>query len=330
MLENRFMRELLELHHVKKNYSVSTGLFGRKLTARSLSDVNFTIYGGQTLSLVGESGSGKTTSTRLILLLEKPAGGTIIFKGRDINRFNRSERRAYRRKVQAVFQDPYSSFDPRMRIEDILAEPLVINTKLSKKEQKLKIDEVLEQVGLGPQHKKRFPHEFSGGQLQRVAIARALSLEPELLILDEPVSSLDVSIRGQILNLFYDLQKEKGISYLYISHDIASVRYLSHTIAVLYFGKIVEIAPSEVIFENSLHPYTQALLKASVITVFHNFEEYVIQGEIPSILHPPAGCPFHDRCPFCENICKIREPGELQLIEMGHYVACHRYNDYMI
>jgi peptide/nickel transport system ATP-binding protein/oligopeptide transport system ATP-binding protein len=330
VLESGIMKELIELHHIKKHYPVASGVFHKKILARSLSNVNFTIYSGQTLSLVGESGSGKTTTTRLILLLEKPTEGHILHEGRDINLFSRAERAAYRKGVQAVFQDPYSSFDPRMRIADILSEPLVINTQLSRKERLLKVDELLSHVGLDSQHKTRYSHEFSGGQLQRIAIARALSLEPRLLVLDEPVSSLDVSIRGQILNLFYDLQKEKEISYLYISHDIASVRYLSHTIAVLYFGKIVEIAPSEVIFENSLHPYTQALLKASVITEFQNFEEYVIPGEIPSILHPPAGCPFHDRCPYSEDICESREPGELQLIEPGHYVACHRYNDYSI
>jgi oligopeptide/dipeptide ABC transporter ATP-binding protein len=305
-------------------------LFSKKRTARSLSNVNFTIYGGRTLSLVGESGSGKTTTTRLILLLEKLTGGRILYNGRDISEFSRSEVREYRKKVQAVFQDPYSSFDPHMRVEDIISEPLDINTLLSKKEKQKITDELLEKAGLSSKYKKRFPHEFSGGQLQRIAIARSLTLDPRLLVLDEPVSALDVSIRGQILNLLYDLQKEKGISYLYISHDIASVRYLSQTIAVLYFGKIVEIAPSEVIFTNSLHPYTQALLRASIITEFNNFDEYVIQGEIPSILNPPSGCPFHDRCPYGEEICQKAEPGELQLIEEGHYVACHRYNDYTI
>jgi oligopeptide/dipeptide ABC transporter ATP-binding protein len=324
------MRELIEVHRVKMHYPVRTGLLGKKLWARSLSDVNFTLYSGQTVSLVGESGSGKTTTTRLILLLEKPTGGYITFEGHDINRFTHRERALYRRKVQAVFQDPYSSFDPHMRVEAVLSEPLIINAKLSKKEQLFKVDELLELVGLDRQYRRRFPHEFSGGQLQRIAIARALSLEPEILILDEPVSSLDVSVRGQILNLLYDLQKGKGISYLYISHDIASVRYMSHTIAVLYFGKIVEIAPSEVIFEHSMHPYTRALLNASVITEFNNFEDYVIQGEIPSILHPPSGCPFNERCSYCKAVCKTQEPGELQLVEQGHYVACHLYNDYTI
>jgi oligopeptide transport system ATP-binding protein len=325
------MREIIKLSNVKMNYPVRKAPMSKKLVARVLSDVNFTVYGGKTLSIVGESGSGKTTTTRLVLMLERPTSGTVSFNGRDINSFNRSERAVYRRKVQAVFQDPYSSFDPRMRVEAILNEPLLINTRMSRKERLEKIEALLYQVGLNSNYKNRFPHEFSGGQLQRIAIARALSLEPELLVLDEPVSALDVSIRGQILNLFHDLQKEKGISYLYISHDIASVRYLSDYIAVMYFGKIVEIAPSEVIFKNRLHPYTEALLNASVITRFNdNFEDYVIKGEIPSIISPPAGCPFHDRCPYCQDVCNEYEPGELQLVEKGHYVACHRYNDYTI
>ena len=325
------MIELLKFTNVKKIYNVKQGIFSKPIQAASLSDVNFTIYDDSTLSIVGESGSGKTTTTRLVLGLEKPSGGTIKYKDKDITKFSKADIKQYRRKVQAVFQDPYSSLDPYMTIENLLKETLTINTDLSKKEIDYRIDSLLDSVGIIPEHKKRYQDEFSGGQRQRLSIARAIALEPELLVLDEPISALDVSIRGQILNLFKDLQKKQHISYLFISHDLASVRYISDYIAVMYFGKIVEYGKAETIFENPKHPYTKALLKAGMVkNVGENFEQHILEGEIPSILDPPTGCPFHSRCKSCHKLCLEKEPWDLQIIEKDHYAACHLFNDFTI
>lgn len=325
------MIELLKLTGVRKLYSVKKGIFQKTIQAASLSDVNFTIFDGSTLSIVGESGSGKTTTTRLILGLEKPTSGKIRFRDKDITKFTKSEVKEYRKKVQAVFQDPYSSLDPHITIEEIIKEPLVINTNLSKQEMDYRVDDLLDSVGIKSELKKRYQEEFSGGQRQRLSIARAIALEPELLILDEPVSALDVSIRGQILNLFKDLQRERHISYLFISHDLASVRYISDYIAVMYFGKIVEYGKAETIFNNPQHPYTEALLKAGMVKeIGAGFEQNILEGEIPSILDPPSGCPFHSRCKYSCEMCLEHEPWDLQIIEKDHYAACHLFNDYTI
>jgi oligopeptide/dipeptide ABC transporter ATP-binding protein len=324
------MREILTLRHIKKYYPVRQGIFKTAL-AKSLSDVNFTIYHGNTLSIVGESGSGKTTTTRLVLLLEKPTEGKILFKDQDILSYKKSKKKEYRKKVQAVFQDPYSSLDPRMKVGDIVAEPLQIHSSLGKKEIINKVDQALDHVGIDPLLKKRYPNEFSGGQLQRISIARALTVDPELLILDEPISALDVSIRGQILNIFHDLQREKDISFLFISHDIFSVRYLSDYIAIMYLGKIVEYGPSEVIFNRVLHPYTEALLDSCRILSLDKINQaHILKGEIPSILDLPRGCPFNSRCKYCMPVCGKIDPDELRMAEKDHFVACHKYNDYTI
>jgi oligopeptide/dipeptide ABC transporter ATP-binding protein len=323
--------ELMSLHRIKKYYHVRHGLLGKPRIARSLSDVNFRIFAGKTLSIVGESGSGKSTTTRLILLLEKATEGEIFYQRKNISSFSRKEKAAYRKDVQAVFQDPYSSLDPQMRIRDIIGEPLRLNTKMKPKEIKEQVEELLGMIGLDPAIGMRYPHEFSGGQRQRIAIARALTLKPKLIVLDEPVSSLDVSVRGQILNLFQKIKQQYGISYLFISHDIAIVRYLSDYIAVMYFGKIVEYAPADVIFNNPLHPYTQALLASSVInSIQDKVEDRLLKGEIPSIFDVPANCPFCNRCPYIMEVCKTIPPGESQLAEKDHYVSCHRYFDYII
>jgi oligopeptide transport system ATP-binding protein len=318
---------LLELRDVKKYFPVTKGIIFQKPIGwvKAVDGVSYAIKAGETLGLVGESGCGKTTTSKLILMLEKPTGGAIIFRGRDIQTLRGEELKEYRRNVQAVFQDPFSSLNPRLRVGDIIAEPLVVNDRPPKSVVKARVQELLRLVGLNPGADSLFPHEFSGGQRQRIAIARALSLNPSLIILDEPVSALDVSIRAQIMNLLQDLQQQFGLSYLLIAHDLAAVLHLSTNIAVMYLGKLVEFGTSDELRHKPLHPYTQALFSAALPShPDEQRDEIILTGEVPSPLNPPSGCRFHPRCPFVKPICAEVEP-PLKVAAGGHQVACHLY-----
>ncbi|OLD29870.1 MAG: hypothetical protein AUI49_10400 [Candidatus Rokubacteria bacterium 13_1_40CM_2_68_13] len=316
---------LLETTDLTKHFSVRRGTlgFGTGLV-RAVDSISFTIDAATTLGLVGESGCGKTTTSRLILGLERPTAGRIRFEGKDVATLGRDDGRHYRRSVQAVFQDPYASLDPRMRVSAIVAEPLVINSELDAVARRRRVAELLDLVGLPERAATLYPHEFSGGQRQRIAIARALALEPKLVVLDEPVSALDVSIRAQILNLLRDLQQRLGVSYLFIAHDLAAVAHMSHTIAVMYLGKIVEWGDAEAVALEPQHPYTKALFAAALpIDLDGPREEVTLAGEVPSPLDPPAGCRFHPRCPFALPRCATEEPA--LRTQMGRLVACHLY-----
>src|SRR5467141_792376 len=317
---------LLEVINLTKHFVVRTGALGWSSgVVRAVDAVSFAIPAGATLGLVGESGCGKTTTSKLILALEKPTAGSIRFEGRDVATLGREGERAYRRSVQAVFQDPYASLDPRMRVATIVAEPLVINADLDAAGRRRRVAELLDLVGLPERAATLYPHEFSGGQRQRIAIARALALEPKLVVLDEPVSALDVSIRAQILNLLRDLQQRLGVSYLFIAHDLAAVAHMSHTIAVMYLGKIVESGEARALAHHALHPYTKALFSAALPShPDERREEIILPGEVPSPLNPPAGCRFHPRCPHAMARCS-REMPMLADVE-GRLVACHLYD----
>jgi oligopeptide/dipeptide ABC transporter ATP-binding protein len=315
---------LLDVRDLKKYFPVGSSLiWGRvKGWVQAVDGVSFSIARGETLGLVGESGCGKTTTSKLILHQEAVTAGTIAFHGQDITHLPKQALMDYRKAVQVVFQDPYSSLSPRLRVGDILAEPLEIHTSLSRAGIRNRVGEVLELVGLPPDAVRLFPHEFSGGQRQRIAIARALVTEAELIVLDEPVSALDVSIRAHIITLLEDLQQQLGVSYLFIGHDLAAVAHISHRIAVMYLGKIVEIADSLDLCANPLHPYTQALFAASLPShPDEDKEEIILTGEVPSALNPPSGCRFHPRCPMAIPACADSEP---VLVEMAqnHWVAC--------
>jgi oligopeptide transport system ATP-binding protein len=320
---------LIEMRDLKKHFPVMKGVIFQKPIGwvKAVDGVSYTIGTGETLGLVGESGCGKTTTSKLLLMLEKPTSGTIVFRGHDIQTLTKDELKTYRRGVQAVFQDPFSSLNPRLRVGDIIAEPVVVNESFPKSQIRERVQELLRLVGLNPNANTLFPHEFSGGQRQRIAIARALSLNPSLIILDEPVSALDVSIRAQIMNLLQDLQQQFGLSYLLIAHDLAAVLHLSTNIAVMYLGKIVEFGTSDALRHKPLHPYTQALFSAALPShPDEQREEMIIPGEVPSPLNPPAGCRFHPRCPFVKPVCSEIEP-VLRPATNGHQVACHLYNE---
>src|SRR5437867_177970 len=317
---------LLETTDLTKHFSVRRGTlgFGTGLV-RAVDSISFTIDAATTLGLVGESGCGKTTTSRLILGLERPTAGRIRFEGKDVATLGRDDGRHYRRSVQAVFQDPYASLDPRMRVSAIVAEPLVINSDLDAVARRRRVAELLDLVGLPERAATLYPHEFSGGQRQRIAIARALALEPKLVVLDEPVSALDVSIRAQILNLLRDLQQRLGVSYLFIAHDLAAVAHMSHTIAVMYLGKIVETGEARALARAPKHPYTEALFSAALPShPDERREEIILPGEVPSPLNPPSGCRFHPRCPHAMARCAEEEPA-LQDVE-ARIVACHLYD----
>ncbi|HSF07736.1 MAG TPA: dipeptide ABC transporter ATP-binding protein [Methylomirabilota bacterium] len=317
---------LLEAIDLVKHFPVRRGVFAREVGAvRAVDGVAFTIEPGRTLGLVGESGCGKSTTAKLVLKLEEPTAGSMNFQGRNLADLDAAGLSAYRRSVQAVFQDPYASLNPRMRVGAIIAEPLVTNERLSRAEVDRRVLRLLELVGLPERSRDLFPHEFSGGQRQRIAIARSLALEPKLVVLDEPVSALDVSIRAQILNLLRDLQARLGLAYLFIAHDLAAVAHMSHTVAVMYLGKIVEVGDARVIATRPKHPYTQALFSAALPThPAEQREEIVLPGEVPSPLNPPGGCRFHPRCPQAMARCANDEP-KLQAVN-GRQTACHLYD----
>jgi oligopeptide/dipeptide ABC transporter ATP-binding protein len=318
---------LLEVHELSRHFPVGGGLFsGTRGVVRAVDSVSFAIAQGRTLGVVGESGCGKTTTAKLVLRLDEPTAGAIHFEGQDVSRLEGESLRLYRSSVQAVFQDPYASLNPRMRVGAIIAEPLVTNRRLGADELRTRTEELLDVVGLPARAADLFPHEFSGGQRQRIAIARALALSPKLVVLDEPVSALDVSIRAQILNLLRDLQARLGLSYLFIAHDLAAVAHMSHTVAVMYLGQIVEIGTAAAVTGNPRHPYTRALFAAALPShPDERRDEVVVLGEIPSPLNPPAGCRFHPRCPVALSRCAT-EPPRLRAVAAGVQVACHLYD----
>ncbi|MGB9809594.1 MAG: ABC transporter ATP-binding protein, partial [Caldanaerobacter sp.] len=310
--------------NLKKYFPIRGGVLQRTIGyVKAVDGVSFTINKGETLSLVGESGCGKSTVGRTIIRLYDKTEGEVLFKGIPVHSLKKSELRKLRPKMQMVFQDPFSSLNPRLRIGDAVGEALLDHGLISKKELRDRVIETLEMCGLAPYHVDRYPHEFSGGQRQRIGIARALILDPEFIVLDEPVSSLDVSIQAQIINLLMDLQEKKGLTYLFISHDLSVVEHISTRVAVMYLGTIVEMASRDELFDHPLHPYTQALLSAVPIPDPDlKRERIILEGDIPSPANPPKGCKFHTRCPFAKEICKEQVP-ELRDVGGGHYVACH-------
>ena len=315
---------LFELQHVEKYFPFKTGLGRTTARLRAVDGVDFTIRRGEIFSLVGESGCGKSTLGRVILNLLPATGGKVLYKGRDIASLPEAEMRALRAKMQIVFQDPYSSLNPRMRIQDILAEPLVThNVTRDRAELARTAAGLLEKVGMRPEALLRFPHEFSGGQRQRIGIARAIALGPELIVCDEPLSALDVSIRSQVINLLVGLKENLDLTYLFISHDLSVVRYISDRICVMYLGKIMEIGTSDEIFGDPLHPYTKSLIAAVPIPDPHrrDRERVLLQGDLPSPLDPPSGCRFRTRCPIVQDVCAVREPAPPD--ENRHSAACH-------
>ncbi|MGE8206404.1 ABC transporter ATP-binding protein [Heyndrickxia sp. NPDC080065] len=315
---------LLKIEHLKKNFPIRGGVFGKKVgEVKAVDDVSFSIHKGETLGLVGESGCGKSTTGRMLLRLLEPSDGKIIFEGKDITKLSKQEIRKIRSQMQMIFQDPYASLNPRHTIERILEEPLIVHGVKDKTVRKKKVRELLEIVGLNSYHANRYPHQFSGGQRQRIGIARALSLNPKLIIADEPVSALDVSIQAQVLNLLKDLQKNFDLTYLFIAHDLGVVRHISDRVGVMYLGRLVELAESEELYQNPKHPYTQALLSAVPIAdVDYIKERIVLQGDVPSPANPPKGCSFHTRCPLAMEKCSIEKP-LFNEVETGHFVACH-------
>lgn len=320
------MTTIISVQNLKKQFQVAGGLFEKKEFVNAVLDVSFDIKEGETFSLVGESGCGKSTTGRLITRLIDPTAGKIFVNGNDVAQAKYRELTQLRETVQMIFQDPYASLNPRMKVKDLIAEPLVIHTKLSKEEREKLVYEMLEIVGLNVEHANRYSHEFSGGQRQRIGIARALITKPKLIIADEPVSALDVSIQSQILNLLKRLQKEFNLSYLFISHDLSVVEHISHRVGVMYLGTIVEQGEKEAIFNNPLHPYTKALLSSVPIAdPTLRREKMVLMGDIPNPKNPPTGCTFHTRCPFAMDICKNKVP-IIRQVNAQQAVACHLGN----
>lgn len=318
---------LLNIQDLKCHFPVHKGLLSRVVgQLKAVDGINFAVSKGETFGLVGETACGKSTTARLVMGLIKPTAGSVLFRGEDLHRLKGPELKAARRQMQMVFQDPYSSLDPRMNMQQIIGEPMVVYNEGTRQERKEKVAELLQLVGLGNKHLKRYPHEFSGGERQRICIARALALHPELLVCDEPVSALDVSIQSQVLNLLMDLQQRLHLTYFFISHDLGVVRHICDRVAVMYLGKIVEIGQAAVLFKEALHPYTKALLSAVPNPdPEHRQERLLLRGEVPSPLNPPNGCHFHPRCPFCREECAKEEPKTKQ-VGSGHFVACHLYS----
>ncbi len=318
--------KLLEVKNLVKHFPVRGGVFSRvRAHVRAVDGISFDIEEGETLGLVGESGCGKSTAGRAILRLIEPTAGEVIFKGINILDLEREKMRQLRREMQIIFQDPYASLNPRMTIGSIVGEPLTIHKIAKGKKRDEEVASILQRVGLRPEHMRRYPHEFSGGQRQRIGIARALALNPKVIIADEPVSALDVSIQAQVINLLQDLQKDFGIAYLVISHDLSVVQHLCDRIAVMYLGEIVEIAEADELIMSPRHPYTEALLSAVPVpdpAAGGQKERIILRGDVPSPVNPPSGCRFHTRCPYKEDICAAEVP-PLQVISDGHMTACH-------
>ena len=318
---------LLKVDHLKTYFPIRKGFFNKVVGhVKAVDDVSFFVNRCETLGVVGESGCGKSTMGRSVLRLVEPTEGSVVFDGVDVCKLKPEEMRKFRSRMQIVFQDPLSSLDPRYTIDRTLAEPLKQHTNMTDAEIKEKVLELMEKVGLPAFHATKFPHEFSGGQRQRIGIARAISLNPEFIVCDEPISALDVSIQAQVLNLLRELQRELKLSYLFISHDLSVVKYISDRVAVMYLGHIVEMAESEELFAHKLHPYTQALTSAIPIPNPHlTKQRIVLQGDVPNPANPPKGCPFHERCSQCKAICREERP-EFKEVSPGHYVSCHLYN----
>lgn len=319
---------LLKVNNLKKYFPIRSGTLARKSgEVKAVDNVSFEIFEGETLGIVGESGCGKSTTGRTIMRLLEPTEGTIHFNGQEIASLSKKEMRKARREIQMVFQDPYASLNPRHTVEKILEEPLIVHRIGKQSERKEKVRQYLEMVGLNAYHAKRYPHQFSGGQRQRIGIARALMTNPKLIIADEPVSALDVSIQAQVLNLMQKLQDEFKLTYLFIAHDLGVVRHISDRVGVMYLGRLVEIAQSEYLYEKPLHPYTKALLAAVPIPdPSFKREQIILTGDIPSPTNPPSGCTFHTRCPYAISVCKEVTP-ELIEVKKGHSVACHLYGE---
>ncbi len=317
---------LLEIRHIKKYFPIRSGVLQREMArVHAVDDVSFAVREGETLGLVGESGCGKSTLGRTIVRLLEPTDGQIIFQGRQIGHLGTRQLRPLRREMQMVFQDPYASLNPRKRVGTIVSDPMRIHNLGSRAEQKRRVGEILETVGLSPEHYNRFPHEFSGGQRQRIGIARALALRPKLIVADEPVSALDVSIQSQMLNLLDDLQNELRLTFLFIAHDLGVVRHVSDRIAVMYLGKLVELSPADELYTRPIMPYTEALLSAVPIPdpdLAAKRERIVLEGDVPSPINPPSGCRFHPRCRYATDVCQQLEP---PLVDYGngHFAACH-------
>lgn len=316
------MAVVLTARNLTRHYEVSRGLFKGHATVRALNGVSFELEAGKTLAVVGESGCGKSTLARALTLIEEPSSGSLKIAGQEVAGADKAQRKQLRKDVQMVFQSPYASLNPRQKIGDQLAEPLLINTNLSASERREKVQAMMKQVGLRPEHYQRYPHMFSGGQRQRIALARAMMLQPKVLVADEPTSALDVSIQAQVLNLFMDLQQEFNTAYVFISHNLAVVRHVADHVMVMYLGRPVEMGPKEDIYTRPLHPYTQALLSATpTIHPDPDKPKIKIVGELPNPLNPPSGCAFHKRCPYATERCSVEEPA-LRLLDTRQ-VACH-------
>lgn len=322
------MNAVLTARDLTRHYEISQGLFKPHALVRALNGVSFDLQAGKTLAVVGESGCGKSTLARALTLIEEPTSGSLQIAGQEVKGANHEQRKQLRRDVQMIFQNPYASLNPRQKIGDQLAEPLVINTNLSRAERRERVQAMMKQVGLRPEHYQRYPHMFSGGQRQRIALARAMMLRPKVLVADEPTSALDVSIQAQVLNLFMDLQQEFGTAYVFISHNLAVVRHVADDVLVMYLGRPAEMGPADKLYERPLHPYTQALLSATpAIHPDPSKPKIKIRGELPNPLNPPSGCAFHKRCPYATERCRTEVP-ELRLLD-ERQVACHHAEQFL-
>jgi oligopeptide/dipeptide ABC transporter ATP-binding protein len=324
--EGSMSNVLLEVKHLKKYFPIKGGVLSKQIgEVKAVDDVSFSVQEGEVLGLVGESGCGKSTTGRSILRLIEPTAGEIYFQGQEITALNDEQMRKLRRDMQIVFQDPYASLNPRHQIEKILSEPLIVHGVGNPRERRERVIELLEVVGLSSYHASRYPHQFSGGQRQRIGIARALALNPKLIVADEPVSALDVSIQSQVLNLMQDLKEQFHLTYIFIAHDLSVVKHICDRVGVMYLGRLIELAPKDALYAQPQHPYTQALLSAvPVVDPDYKRERVVLKGDVPSPANPPAGCAFHTRCPDCMDICKVERP-QFKEVKTGHYVACHLY-----